>query len=264
MPRNTPGRSLGWTTYRPRAANARRTRWAYGVPVVAVVAGGLFGISAATSQGTDLRPATRDLVQVVHDGDQRVKSKAAEVRRLHAAVDQLTARQAPGSAALAAVRKQADNSAVTAGMTPVTGATVTVTMDDSHRELSSLPADTDPNWLLVHQQDVQGVVNALWRGGATAMTIMDQRIISTSAVRCVGNTLLLQGRVYSPPFTISAMGDPTKLQQSLEQDPAVSDYRSYVPLVGLGYSVKTTSDARFPAYVGSPGLRYATSAKDAS
>ena len=44
------------------------------------------------------------------------------------------------------------------------------------------------------------MVNALWAGGAEAMQIMDQRVISTSAVRCVGNTLILQGRVYSPPY----------------------------------------------------------------
>ena len=65
--------------------------------------------------------------------------------------------------------------------------------------------------VVVHQQDVQGVVNALWRGGAEAMMVMDQRIISTSAVRCVGNTLILQGRVYSPPFTVTATGDPALL-----------------------------------------------------
>ncbi len=262
MPPIPAGRMSGWLTSWPRAANARRTRWAYGVPVVALVAGGLFGISASTSQGTDLRPATRDLAQVVRDGDQRVKAKAVTVRKLRTSVDQLTAQRSPGSSKLAALRKQADGSAVAAGMTPVNGSTVTVTLDDSHRELSTLPPDTDPNWLLVHQQDVQGVVNALWRGGATAMTIMDQRIISTSAVRCVGNTLLLQGRVYSPPFTISAMGDQKSLRRALENDTAVSDYRSYVPLVGLGYSVDSKDDARFGAYVGSPGLRYAISAKD--
>lgn len=263
MPPIRSGRMSGWLGHWPRAKSVHRTRWAYGVPVIALVAGGLFGISAATSQGTDLRPATRDLVQVVREGDQRVKAKAVAVRKLRTSVDQLTAQRAPGSSQLAAVRKQADGSAVAAGMTPVSGSTVTVILDDSHRELSTLPADTDPNWLLVHQQDVQGVVNALWRGGATAMTIMDQRIISTSAVRCVGNTLLLQGRVYSPPFTISAMGDQKSLRQALENDSAVSDYRSYVPLVGLGYSVDSADDARFAAYVGSPGLRYATSAKDA-
>ncbi|UIJ35527.1 DUF881 domain-containing protein [Allobranchiibius sp. GilTou73] len=243
---------------RPRP-KAPRSRWRYVVPVVALAAGGLFGVSAVTSNGTDLRPATRDLVQVVRSGDQRVKTKAAGVRRLQAEVDALSAQRAPGSSRLAQLQKQESSIAVAAGMTPVQGSAVTVTLDDSHRDLSTLPADTDPNWLLVHQQDVQGVVNALWQGGATAMTIMDQRIISTSAVRCVGNTLLLQGRVYSPPFVISAMGDQKKLRNALQKDPAVSDYRDYVPLVGLGYSVSDKDDAHFAAYAGSAQLRYATS-----
>ncbi|MFG1998137.1 DUF881 domain-containing protein [Spirillospora sp. NPDC048911] len=43
-------------------------------------------------------------------------------------------------------------------------------------------------------------------GGAAGMQIMDQRVTSTSAVRCVGNTLILQGVVCSPPSTITAVG----------------------------------------------------------
>ena len=263
MPRSQvlPGlrRPRGDRSDAPDMPSGRRTWWSYAVPVVALAGGGLFGVSAVTSHGTDLRPATRDLVQVVRSGDQRVKAKAVVVRRLQGEVDTLSARRAPGSSRLGAVEAQASVSAVAAGMTPVQGSAVTVTLDDSHRDLSTLPADTDPNWLLVHQQDVQGVVNALWHGGATAMTIMDQRIISTSAVRCVGNTLLLQGRVYSPPFVISAMGDQKKLRGALQADPAVSGYRDYVPLVGLGYSVQDRNGARFAAYGGSAQLRYATS-----
>jgi uncharacterized protein YlxW (UPF0749 family) len=47
------------------------------------------------------------------------------------------------------------------------------------------------------------------------MEIMDQRVISTSAVRCVGNTLILHGRVYSPPYRINAVGDPAELTRAL-------------------------------------------------
>ena len=74
------------------------------------------------------------------------------------------------------------------------------------------PGGSGPDDLVVHQQDVQAVVNALWRGGADGVQIMDQRLIATSAVRCVGNTLILQGRVYSPPYTITAVGDPDAAQ----------------------------------------------------
>ena len=78
---------------------------------------------------------------------------------------------------------------------------------------AKIPADQLPEGvgvddIVVHQQDVQAVVNALWSGGAEAMMVMDQRLISTSAVRCVGNTLILQGRVYSPPFASPRWATP--------------------------------------------------------
>ena len=69
------------------------------------------------------------------------------------------------------------------------------------------------------------MVNALWAGGAEAMVIMDIRVISTSAVRCVGNTLLLHGRVFSPPFEIKAIGDPGRLRAALDADAGVRAFR---------------------------------------
>jgi uncharacterized protein YlxW (UPF0749 family) len=79
---------------------------------------------------------------------------------------------------------------------------------------------------------------------------MDQRIVSTSAVRCVGNTLILQGRVYSPPFVISAVGDPATMTRSLDDDRTVSIYREYVELYGLGYLVRPESSMTIPPFTG--------------
>ena len=98
------------------------------------------------------------------------------------------------------------------------------------------------------------MVNALWAGGAEAMMLQDQRVISTSAVRCVGNTLILQGRVYSPPYVITAIGDRRGgCARRSTADPAVEIYRQYVDAVGLGYEVEDQAGrATFPAYTGSP------------
>lgn len=232
-------------------------RWRLVVPVAAACAGLLFGVSAAASRGTDLRPGERDLASVVQDANHRVQTQAVQVRRLQLQVNSLSSRQEPGSATLARLDSRNKTLAGQVGLTRVTGSTVTVTLNDSSMDPSRLPDGANVNWLVVHQQDVQAVVNALWKGGATAMMLMDQRIISTSAVRCVGNTLLLKGRVYSPPFTITAMGDVNALQAALQRDPQVSNYRDYVALVGLGYQVTTSDRATFPAYSGSLDLRYA-------
>src|SRR5690606_41737436 len=94
------------------------------------------------------------------------------------------------------------------------GGALTVTLHaappDATAKLPGYP-EPQPDCLVIHQQDLQAVVNAMWQGGAEGIQVMDQRLISTSAVRCVGNTLILQGRVYSPPYTITAVGDPGQL-----------------------------------------------------
>ncbi|WP_242425092.1 DUF881 domain-containing protein, partial [Frankia sp. EI5c] len=112
------------------------------------------------------------------------------------------------------------------GLTAVRGPAVTIELDDAPRESRGRPLPAGvrspgPNDLVVHQQDVQAVVNALWSGGAEAMAIMGHRVTPRTAVRCVGNTLLLAGRVYSPPFRISAIGDQVALYDALDTDPRV-------------------------------------------
>jgi uncharacterized protein YlxW (UPF0749 family) len=141
---------------------------------------------------------------------------------------------------------------IQAGLAPVTGPALQVLLDDAPRVPgSALPQGVSPDDLVVHQQDVQAVVNAFWRGGATAVTVMDQRIISTSAIRCVGNTLLLQGRIYSPPFKITATGDTGALQIALNEEPGVKTYRQYVEQVNLGWKINVLSEVTLPAWEGS-------------
>jgi uncharacterized protein YlxW (UPF0749 family) len=112
--------------------------------------------------------------------------------------------------------------------------------------------------VIVHQADLEAVINALWRGGADAVAVMGQRLVSTSAVQCVGNTLLLNGRVYSPPYVIEAVGPVKRMRSSLRRDPSVADYRDWVDAVGLGYSVERLPQAVIPAYEGPVGLESAT------
>jgi uncharacterized protein YlxW (UPF0749 family) len=86
-------------------------------------------------------------------------------------------------------------------------------------------------------------------------------VISTSAVRCVGNTLILQGRVYSPPYVITAIGDQKSMQRALDDSPEVDIYRQYVDAIGLGYDVRESPKRTFPAYAGSMALDHAEAAR---
>ena len=170
-------------------------------------------------------------------------------------MDRLTAQSSPGNAAVSKVRRQADALAPMVGTRAVTGPGLKVTLDDAHRTAASLPEGFTADDIVVHQQDVQSVVNALWAGGAEGMMLQDQRVISTSAVRCVGNTLILQGRVYSPPYVITAVGDVQGMRQQLETDPSVTIYRQYADLLGLRYDVEDTAQGHPARLRRQPGPR---------
>jgi uncharacterized protein YlxW (UPF0749 family) len=147
-----------------------------------------------------------------------------------------------------------------AGTQKVTGEAVTVTLDDAPPNATAkLPGypEPQPDYLVIHQQDLQAVVNALWQGGAEGIKVMDQRLISTSAVRCVGNTLILQGRVYSPPYKIQAVGDPDRLQKALAESPAIQNYMVYVNVYGLGWKVEENGTVTLPGYSGTVDLHHA-------
>ena len=82
-------------------------------------------------------------------------------------------------------------------------------------------------------------------------------LITTSAVRCVGNTLILQGRVYAPPYTVTAVGPVDAMQRALEAAPTVATYREWADLVGLGYDVTPRRSVTLPGYEGVLTLEHA-------
>jgi len=229
------------------------------VPIAALFAGLLFSMSARTAQGTTLRDDRNpQLSSLIADRQRQIDQQAHEAALLRRQVDQQTTLAGGSDADIAEQQLRADSRRAGAGLSALHGPGLTVRLNDAPRRPDgSLPQGASPDDLVVHQQDVQAVVNALWAGGADAMTIMGVRVISTSAVRCVGNTLLLNGRVYSPPFVITAIGDPDRMRAALDQAPGVRAFQEAATAFGLDYQVKPEGDVTVPAYDGSTSLQYA-------
>ncbi len=233
--------------------------WRALVPVIALLAGVLFATSAETARGTDLRSGRRvELTQLITAQERAVGAATEQVRTLQGQVDGMEKQAAGRDSRVAAVRTAAAPLEVSVGLKPLRGPGLTVVLDDAPRAADgALPNGARPDDVIVHQQDVQAVVNALWVGGADAMSIMGQRVTATGAVRCVGNTLLLYGRTYSPPFRVTAIGDAARLRAALARQPGVTLYRQAVQYFGLGYEVKDEREVTLPGYDGPLRLSYA-------
>lgn len=231
----------------------RRSRfWLVCVPIVCLVAGLLFATTREVSAGNELRrgdtPRLSDLVRAAQsDLDRATADRDALVAR----VDALQTDAAGSDTGVATVLEQVRALEDVAGLDEVSGPGVTVTLTDASRDSDgNYPAGARPDDLVVHQQDVQSVLNALWAGGATAVGMQDQRIVATSAPRCIGNTLLLHGRTYSPPYVMTALGDPARLTAALDAEPGVRLFKQYAVRYGLGYSQTASDSLTVPGYDG--------------
>ena len=77
---------------------------------------------------------------------------------------------------------------------------------------------------------------------------------SRTGVKCVGNSVVLHGIPYAPPYEMVAIGDQAKLEQALAGSAALQIYRQYVAAYGLGYSVRREALVTLPAYRGSQDI----------
>ncbi len=241
-------------TDRRRPPTLRGLRGAGSVGLVLALAGLLFTANARLAQGQEERHP-QDLGELAKVESSRVESLTDDVVGLRAQVDALTAGQAVSIDVgdPAAVERVA----IASGRTAVTGPGVTVELTDAPNGRTQ-PDWATPDMLVIHQQDLQAVVNALWAGGAEAMSLQDQRVIGTTAFRCVGNVLSLGGRLYSPPYVVRAIGDPKALKAALFGSAEIRTILDYVDAVGLGWKLTAQDVLELPASEATTELQFAT------
>ncbi len=202
-------------------------------------------------------PATRlpqryKLADLIQQQQASAGKLRADVAQLRAEVDAERAASEVRSGGSAASADELETTREAVGLSAVQGPGLKVTLSDS--KLKKAPAGANVNDLVIHSQDVQAVVNAVWRSGADAVSINGQRLVSTSAVLCVGNTLLLNGTVHSPPYVISAIG---AARDRLDSDRLVRRLKDDASTFGLTFSIERQSRMELPPYRGSTKLTYA-------
>ncbi len=234
--------------------------WRLATPLAVMVCGALFVVSAANAEGTDLRPGRysdlASLAQAESDGYDAVRDDIAtlndDIEALSEGVDDRQVSQ---------LRRKVERLEPAAGLRAVRGEGVTITMYDASADLvdGAEEGGYDLNRLVVHQQDLQAVVNTLWQGGAQAVTLQGQRIVSTTGIKCEGTAVQLQGRPYPQPYVIQAVGDPALLADAVEADDDVTRYRSdaATPEIAVGWDFEVEDEVEAPAYDGLLDLGYA-------
>lgn len=146
---------------------------------------------------------------------------------------------------------------IMSGIAEVEGSGVIVTVKDSTY------ADTtgDINNYLIHDSDLLTIVNELRGAGAEALSINNERIISTTEIRCVGPTVSVNGTKITAPFIIKAIGDPVTLENSIMMRGGVYDS---LTAWGLRIEINKATDIVIPSYSGLINFEYAVPTTEGS
>lgn len=228
---------------------AGRSTFAVGVALLA--AGLLFGVAASNADG---RPSALELNLTDVVGQQKVdvENLSDQVSLLKEQKEDLLAQVEGGTS---------EESKVVEQRQAAVGPGLTVVLDDAPAQFE-LDSGINVNETIVHQQDVDAVMNALWRGGAEFMAVQGVRITSRTPVRCIGNVILVGARSYAPPYRIEAVGDVEGMLEALENDPMVAIYRDAAARYNLGWEVDVAQDMEIPAADAPTDLQFVKDSKE--
>lgn len=230
-----------------------RQRWPLAVLAVFTVSGFLFVSASISADGTDLRPAGGDIASLLQERAHRIDGRRTEARTLRAEIDQLSS--SVSGKELDRLRAKVKQLEPATGLTAVKGPGVRVTLTDAPRNGDD--PDIDPNLLVVHQQDIQAYVNALWAGGAEAISLQGQRLMATTGIKCVGNTVLLDNVPYSPPYVIEAIGPLGSMNAAMDTSPGTTIYAEYAQTYNVGLKIEQLADVKVDAYANPVALTHA-------
>jgi uncharacterized protein YlxW (UPF0749 family) len=142
------------------------------------------------------------------------------------------------------------------GLASVHGDGVVVRLADAAPQVDPVTGkQSGTNLGVVLDRDLQDIANELWRDGAEAVAVNDQRLAGTSTIRAAGGAILVDFRPVTGPYRVAAIG-PSDLDKRFTESATAHRFGRYVDLYGMQFSVKGQRGLTLPA-APEPQLRYA-------
>jgi uncharacterized protein YlxW (UPF0749 family) len=185
--------------------------------------------------GEDSDDYRREVLSSVYAAEQRNDELSAQRSDLTADADGGGAQALAGSAEGAQVLDRLRTLESAAAAEPVHGPGIMVSLDDR-----AVAQDRS----VVLDRDLQAVVNALWAGGAEAVAIGDVRVGPGVTVRQAGGAILVDNRPVVPPYRITAVGSPARLETGFVVSPAYLRMSAVAQLYDIDFDVTAQDDLR--------------------
>ena len=142
--------------------------------------------------------------------------------------------------------EQLKRAELAAGFVDVKGPGITISLSDVNKRKSSASV-LSTSETLIHDEDIRRIINELCSAGAEAISVNESRIISTSAIRCVGPTILVNDTKMTPPYVIKAIGKSEQLEAAMNLNGGVIDN---LHVWGFDINLTKQNELTIPKYNG--------------
>ena len=228
-----------------------RTRWA--IPLVALLVGAMFAVSAAlaTRQAPALAGERGELIDRIQAAQTEQDILRARVAALNSDLAGLSRTASGGDQEVQRLQSEIDRLAPLVGATPVTGPGLVVVVDDA-------PTGEEVERDRVLDLDLQMLANGLWQAGAEAVAINGHRLSALTAIRGAGDAITVDYRSLTRPYRIEAIGDPRSLEARFTESTGGAWWNELARNRQMSYEISAADELTLSA---DPGivLRYARS-----
>lgn len=225
----------------------------FAIVLVGLTLGLLIGLQVRTlglQQATIGSSRATVLMERLLKAQEEIKQLREEVDKLRQQIRDYERAMAEGRAATERITAELNKLRVMAGLTKVRGPGVIVWLTDALKPVSK----ENPSLGIVHDTDLLMIVNELRNAGAEAIAINNQRVVATTAIRCVGNLITVNGVPITPPYEIAAIGAPNKLKEGLMMPEGIVEQ---LKALGIPISVSQRQDVIIPSLSVTPRLELA-------
>jgi uncharacterized protein YlxW (UPF0749 family) len=189
-----------------------------------------------------------NLITIIHDLEKEIANQEDQIEAMRAQLNDLQSTHNKGK--LQDLQTTLAKAKVEAGLTPVVGKGIIITIDDNQEGMKANPND-DPNKYIVHDEHLLNLVNELRIGSAEAIAINGHRLITTSEIRCVGNLINVDMSRVAPPYEIRAIGSPKLMIESISMGKLAELENDNYPI-----TIEESEHLVIPAYRGDLQFKY--------
>lgn len=241
----------------PRAKGQDRSWWVSLFALCAIL-GALFGLSFKTQNAIRRLTLPSTTYSGLAEGytvlNKRVDDDQRTIGALQLNIAQLEQALVAHPGQERVLETEVKSADFLAGLTPVTGPGIIVTMNDSKKKFPDAPTSVQALGI-IHDTDINQVANELKAAGAEAVAVNAQRLVGMTPIRCAGPTIFVNNVPETPPYLVSAIGDPKTLQDAMNLPGGVVDgFSSMDPAM---ISVARSAKLVLPAYQGPTQPKYA-------